>query len=763
MTTPGGVSNLPAGALTLDNISDTLHDMSPAAMRSRVVERMPDIFHSSMGGDPASDYSFFGFLTQLWAGFNSAVANADPADITGPNDLPGLLVNFIEDLPIIGDLIRLLESIVNGDFEPEDVLTTIENVFNTLASMLGLPAVNFDADAAFEWFAENVPVAADLVEAMQGTYAGDDAVLLGIQQIFAPIRQLLALVSGQDVGLPSAEEITSGWEDLADSIGQKLGELLNLDFSSPEAFIDSLTAALGDLGAAVQPLIDAFVNTFLGLGGTGHTVNDVIRAIQSIPGQFLTGTLSPGLASHLNVGTLSGFLPEFLTNGNFDTPDSLIGQSVWFWDGTTGPPGVSTSVYTDLSGGVLAELFSNNVNVTAGQQLAISGLTKYQGVAAGSSIALTIAKYDVNNTLIGYDTPTGMAIASPSGTQSTWQTLSATYTVPSGVASIFVRPTAAGTAGRVWFGKLSAKPTGTSLLTSLVPLLDASKIGSGQFAQSFVQGLTTMFGGLSSGSSITSQLGLNNIGDLGAIIDQLTNGMVGAGTSFTNSNPSQARGSIDSMFNTVLDTIKSVQAMLTDALQTAFSGFQIGIDFSNYPDGPIPSQFTNTYVGSGTSALGVKSGVAQWTTLNNDANRAAYTMYNVQPTATDFQQVKGTMGSPPQQGGSGGTPYVYAIGNADSPTNPQNYRWARAYSTGFLTYKGDVGYTVAGVETVLESNIPLSWSMDITVNFGAQGNIRRIQVFSGTGLVADVIEPGTAAMIGPGYRYWGARTEMKTS
>ena len=35
MTTPGGVPNLPQGALTLDNIRATLQDMSAAAMKSR--------------------------------------------------------------------------------------------------------------------------------------------------------------------------------------------------------------------------------------------------------------------------------------------------------------------------------------------------------------------------------------------------------------------------------------------------------------------------------------------------------------------------------------------------------------------------------------------------------------------------------------------------------------------------------------------------------------------------------------------------------
>lgn len=168
MTTPGGVPNLPTGALTLDTLVGKLHDMSPSAMRGRGAARVPAIFDSSMGGNPMSDYSFLGLMMQLWGGFSSAIANADPADITGPDDLPGLLVTFIEDLPIVGEFVTLMKEVINGTFDIGDVVTAIENSFNTLGSMLGLPSPLFDVDAMVDWFSQNFPLVSGLIDAVLG-------------------------------------------------------------------------------------------------------------------------------------------------------------------------------------------------------------------------------------------------------------------------------------------------------------------------------------------------------------------------------------------------------------------------------------------------------------------------------------------------------------------------------------------------------------------------------------------------------------------
>jgi len=144
VTTPGGVPNLPTGALTLDTMSSKLQDMSGTAMKARAVERFPDIMDSSTGLSPASDLTPFGILTRIFSEVNSRIATADPNDIQGPEDLPHLLLDFIEDLPVVGQLVGLLEAIL-------------------------------------------------------GTYDGDDEVLLAVQEIFGPIRSLVDLLTG---GIP---------------------------------------------------------------------------------------------------------------------------------------------------------------------------------------------------------------------------------------------------------------------------------------------------------------------------------------------------------------------------------------------------------------------------------------------------------------------------------------------------------------------------------------------------------------------------------
>ncbi|WP_133054138.1 hypothetical protein [Mycobacteroides saopaulense] len=173
MTTPGGVPNLPVGALTVGTLADRLQNLTQSAMRARAGERMPAIFNSSTGGNIMNDLSPFGIIAAIWAGFNSHVAQADPNDINGPDDLPGLLLDFIEGLPVIGQFVTLLEAIA-------------------------------------------------------GTYDGDDETLLAIQQIFMPIRKLLQLVSGQNVGLPTVEEIVSGWEQLGDALGHAVSEFAGI-------------------------------------------------------------------------------------------------------------------------------------------------------------------------------------------------------------------------------------------------------------------------------------------------------------------------------------------------------------------------------------------------------------------------------------------------------------------------------------------------------------------------------------------------------
>lgn len=170
MTTPGGVSNLPTDALTLDSLASKTQDMTAAAMRGRAGAHVATIFGGSTGGNPLSDLTPFGIITRIWTEVNSAIANADPADINGPEDIPDLLLQFIEGLPVIGQLVGLLEAIL-------------------------------------------------------GTYDGDDPILLDLQKFFGLFRDLFDLVDLDLDDLPTLDEV---WGLVITNFIKPLGDFVSL-------------------------------------------------------------------------------------------------------------------------------------------------------------------------------------------------------------------------------------------------------------------------------------------------------------------------------------------------------------------------------------------------------------------------------------------------------------------------------------------------------------------------------------------------------
>ena len=511
------------------------------------------------------------------------------------------------------------------------------------------------------------------------------------------------------------------------------------------ADITSLINTHGGLLALPQQIIDTVTNTLLGTSGIGGLVSGIVRAVQSIPAEFLTGTAPPNMFNNAPIGAVSSVTPQLLTNPNFDSPNSMLGQGVWTWDGTQGPPGVPTSVYTNADGTQIP-LFSNLIHVNPGQVLNISGFAKWTGFSgATNSIALTIAQYSGGTLLAAEPYHLHAGVTSPGAASSGWVQLGSPYTVPAGVDSIFVRPLvdSTATAGKVSFGAMSAQPAATSLLAALVPGIDASKIISGVLGALQVPNVTL---------SMSSDLqGLNNY---------ITNTLVGVVGQYTGTTLPQSNGSMASLYSNVVDNTQAIQALQSNSAVTQqVVGVSVHIDFANYPNGPMPSIFTQTYSGAGTSTLGISAGTAGWT-LVNDANRQCVSVYNAAPTNTDYQQVRGSMSSAPAAPTAGGAPRIWSIGRVDSPLNPQNYVWARAYCTAFLAYACDLGCTVAGVDTVFVSGVALTWSTAVQIVIGVNGNPRRYQVFSGTQLVIDYTEAGTTSQFGSGFRYWGAKTEM---
>ena len=258
---------------------------------------------------------------------------------------------------------------------------------------------------------------------------------------------------------------------------------------------------------------------------------------------------------------------------------------------------------------------------------------------------------------------------------------------------------------------------------------------------------------------------VGNSPDLQAIADHVLNGLTGGAGWFgsgTNVPPDQSRGGLDHIYAEVQSHTTALQKLESDEQAIDNSGVKVNLDFSDYPDGNLPSIFTITYSGAGTSLLGVTNGQGGWRTKVNDGNRTARGAYNVAPTNSDFQVIRGTLGGLPEQGGSGGAPRIGVMGRLNSPSNPVTFVWGRGYCTGFLTYKGDMGCTVNNVETVWVSGIALDWSTDIRCVFGVGTQARRYQFFSGSKMIYDQVEVGTASQLGAGFRHFGLTAEIRT-
>lgn len=169
-------------------------------------------------------------------------------------------------------------------------------------------------------------------------------------------------------------------------------------------------------------------------------------------------------------------------------------------------------------------------------------------------------------------------------------------------------------------------------------------------------------------------------------------------------------------------------------------GKVINIDFDQYPDGPIPSELFDVYylddrfVSPGTAQIGIDNGLAQFTTRPDDGPRDVM-LVGVERTDTHYQIIRGTMGAPPMGPDSEeGTPKFHALVRVSD--DRETYVFARAWNLGaWLQFRGEIGIVIDGVETIWDTNIPLTWSMDMTVVAGVGNNPHQYQVWSGSELV----------------------------
>ena len=176
MTTPAGVPNLPVEALTVSTLADQLQNQTSAAARGRAAQRIPSIFNSSTGGSIASDLTPFGVIGKIWAEVNSLIATANPDDIQGPEDIPALLIHFIEDLPVVGQFVKLLEAFTGQYNGTDQILLTIQDLFGPLVKLANnlvelLTGAPGSIDDLKTW-SESLPLIGPLIAVLTGDATG---------------------------------------------------------------------------------------------------------------------------------------------------------------------------------------------------------------------------------------------------------------------------------------------------------------------------------------------------------------------------------------------------------------------------------------------------------------------------------------------------------------------------------------------------------------------------------------------------------------
>lgn len=530
-----------------------------------------------------------------------------------------------------------------------------------------------------------------------------------------------------------------------------------------------------------QAAIESFINDVLLPTGLFAEAAEAVQA-------FIDYVL-PGWLPQVPLSSITDINPNLLWNDSFSSAES-IAEGDFVHDATRGRTSNGSAKIT--FDGLDHSLFSNPVLAVEGDEFEIGVFGTWENVTtSGGCLQLIAHAYNAANQIVGsfVGTPIGA-----NGTQAAWQTVTAAVDVIAPADTAYValelKALAAATAGDGWFDDAYVRKTNLLTLEWVDGLRDEL---DARIAE--VQAIYNEFKGAVGGTlaDITSRIqylipssgwfdsskltniagiptipGENVAGIEGTVVDDLNTHVKDMVQQFwgqselpESSTLADAQAAMANIWQTILLASRGLQQLISKDEQAQFQGSAVNVNFKDYANGALPGIFEVTYSGAGSSVLTVKDGVAGYNTLVADGNRTAFVRYSVAPLQTDFMVIRGTMNSPPAQGsGSSNTPKLWAVGRCSA--DRQNYIWARGYCDGFLSYKGEVGCTVAGVEYVWGSNIPLTWSMDIYLKCGVGTVARAYQVFSGGTLVFEYSEPAALSMLGANYRYWGCVSEMKT-
>ncbi|AYB68978.1 minor tail protein [Mycobacterium phage DismalStressor] len=562
-------------------------------------------------------------------------------------------------------------------------------------------------------------------------------------------------------------------QDFYNGFIRAVKDLFGIDLSSPEALVTSILHVLQDaVGGVLDPSqLLGLVGKILGFVGTPTSVDELAAWASNA----LFGWIDPGRLPIIPVSQIGQFVASLLPNGLFGSAQSIVDPTGrWLVDAIEGAA-------RTIADGTITDLLSTDlIGVIPGQVLNVVGKVKWSGLAAsGSPIELGVTAYSDERG----ETPAERArIATPTGQTGTvgWKDLAGSYTVPEGVKAVRARVTvgAGATAGTVWFKGIDANKGNTLLPIALVENLStrlASLLGVDVW-QSFLNAAKGGPGG-TVGDIINRILHLNlngqfdasqlvnvpnmptlpgtNVsglpGGAGNILHDITNhidnvvnkflGMFGSG--HTAEDAAAAMGTIYSQVRT---SAQQLQDLISEQTGEAHSGRSFRVDFSSYPDGPLPDVFDVTYSGSGSGYAEVRGGKGTWHKVA-DGDRTVMGKFKAD-TLTDYQALGATVASPMDNGAQN---WMFGRCNAAKTT----YVYAFGYRNSLLDFRAELGCFVNGVKYVFATNVKANMNFNLGLKIGTSKGLRNFQVISGNEVIIDYTDTAGISQVGPNYRGWG--------
>jgi hypothetical protein len=596
---------------------------------------------------------------------------------------------------------------------------------------------------------------------------------------------------------PAIEDMTG--IDL--SVLLPLLQLLELDFSSPTAFLISLVEAILAIPAAVNALIDQTT------AGVTDIVQQIIDTLTGVVGSALPGLEAwrdalLGPSSPLNSYNLFNLIPtmlvgqvpisnigeqttNLLVNPLFENLES-VDSTVWAWDGTQHHSATGGSAKVTADGTGAKDLLSNLIPVTPGQKVDLSAWVKYTGLTgSGTPLRLGVTQYWNGSATTLQPDVASQGLVPPT---SDWRQLSGSYTVPDNVDSLRMRLTVAttATAGTVWWSDLFLGKTG--LLPNI--LVAGQNIGEtladdlgglagdvagnaaailGKAAQGDLVGLMNVLGGslsqiddrMLSFLDDLSPLNGSNI-QVGNILDDFLPGVrttieniftgllnLAAPPSNDPVTHTQAAGALSH----VADTLAGLTSKVTELEAARTSGVTAFDDFERTST-TLGANWSVTYPSGSGGTVGCDGHNAFWQKAGS-AGRVFVCRYIPLVTYGDFQINSITLNSAAENPISflGDPAYNDVLGRV-SADNLNYVRFRMGAGEAWLTG------VVNGIEVVELAHVTYSTpdpgpGSALVIVCGRAGNARYFQGKHNGNGVLEGVETGVATMLGANYRYAG--------